>query len=196
MDRQGAYGVMALLQANYPESFRGMTKDAASLRLNLWADMFAEEPLELVMAACKAFIATDTKGFMPAVGQIKEQISKMRSAGQDMTPMEAWGIVSKALRNSAYGAQQEFEKLPPDIQRTVGSPSQLKEWAIMDADEVQTVISSNFQRSFKTRQQQTKDLGKLPASVRSFVGRLAAGMSFGVLEAGEDRPDLQGGEGL
>lgn len=186
MDRQGAYGVMALLQANYPESFRGMTKEAASLRLNLWADMFSEEPLDVVMAACKAFIATDTKGFMPAVGQIKEQISKMRSAGQDMTPMEAWGMVSKALRNSSYGSKEEFAKLPLDVQRTVGSPDQLREWAMMEADEVQTVVASNFQRSFKVRQQQSRDIEKLPGSVRGFIAELAAGMSFGMLEAGED----------
>ena len=187
MDRQGAYAVMALLQANYPESFRGMTKDAAGLRLNLWADMFADEPLEVVMAACKAFIATDTRGFMPAVGQIKEQISRMRSSGQDMTPMEAWGLVTKALRNSTYGAKEEFEKLPADVQRTVGSPDQLREWAMMESDEVQTVVSSNFQRSFKTRQQQSKDLEKLPGSVRGFIAELVSGMTFGALpEGGND----------
>lgn len=180
MNKQEAYQVLSLLQANYPDAFRGMSKEAAQVKVNLWADMFADEPFEVVVAAAKAFMATDIKGFMPAVGQIKERIAMM-GTGAEMTGLEAWNIVSAALRNSAYGSAEEFAKLPPEIQRAVGSPTQLREWALMDTETVQSVIGSNFQKSFKIRQERDRDLAKLPGDVRAFIGQVHIGM----LEGGE-----------
>ena len=60
MNKQEAYQGLSLLQANYPDAFRGMSKEAAQVKVNLWADMFADEPFEVVVAAAKAFMATDT----------------------------------------------------------------------------------------------------------------------------------------
>lgn len=184
MNRQETYKILSMLQANYPDSFRGMSKDAAEVKVNLWADMFADDPFELVAMAAKAYMAADTRGFMPTVGQLKDRLQQMRSGSDQMTGMEAWSIVSKALRNCAYGYEEEFAKLPPDIQRTVGSANQLREWALIDADTVQSVVSSNFQRSFKIRQQQSDDVQKLPGNVRKFVEELAGKMDISTLPQG------------
>lgn len=182
MDRNETYQILGLLQANYPDSFRGMSKEAANVKINLWADMFAEEPFEAVEAAAKAYIATDTGGFMPTIGQLKDMLHRLKSR-QQMTQMEAWGLVAGALRNSVYGADDEFRKLPLAVQRTVGSPAQLKEWALMDAETVQSVVASNFQRSFQVCQKRENDFQKLPGAVKSFVAELAGGMKF------EELPD-------
>nr|DAP98549.1 MAG TPA: replisome organizer [Caudoviricetes sp.] len=186
MDKQEAYQILTLLQANYPDSFRGMSKEAANVKVNLWADMFAEEPFEAVAAAAKAYIATDTGGFMPTIGQLKDMLHRMQSP-QQMTRMEAWGLVAGALRNSVYGADDEFRKLPPAVQRTVGSPAQLREWALMDVETVQSVVSSNFQRSFQVCQKREDDYQKLPGAVKSFVAELAGGMKFDELPDGEHK---------
>lgn len=183
MDKQEAYQILTLLQANYPDSFRGMSKEAANVKVNLWVDMFAEEPFEAVTAAAKAYIATDTGGFMPTIGQLKDMLHRMQLP-QQMTQMEAWGLVAKALQNSMYGAAEEFQKLPPAVQRTVGSPAQLKEWALMDAETVQSVVASNFQRSFQVCQKRENDFQKLPGAVKSFVAELAGGMKFEGLPEG------------
>lgn len=183
MDKQEAYQILTLLQANYPDSFRGMSKEAANVKVNLWADMFSEEPFEAVAAAAKAYIATDTGGFMPTIGQLKDTLHRMQSP-QQMTQMEAWGLVANALRNSVYGADDEFRKLPPAVQRTVGSPAQLKEWALMDAETVQSVVASNFQRSFQVCQKREDDYQKLPGAVKSFIAELAGKMEFEKLPEG------------
>lgn len=185
MNKQESYQVLALLQANYPDAFRGMSGDAAKTKIGLWADIFADEPFDLVVMAAKAYMATDTKGFMPTVGQLKDRIDKMRTPEQ-MTGMEAWAIVAKALRNSCYGAEEEFQRLPDTIRRVVGSPSQLKEWAQMDTETVQSVVSSNFQKSFRTRQDQEREVAKLPAAVRSFVAELAGNLEFRQLAEGSE----------
>lgn len=174
--------LMTIMQANYPDSFRGMSDSVVGAKIALWHDMFKDYPKEVVQAAAKSFMATDTKGFMPNVGQIMEHIQRMKKR-EEMTPAEAWAIVSKALRNSAYWADEEFEKLPPEIKRAVGSQNQLREWALMDAETVQSVIGSTFQKSFQIRQTRDREMEKLPGDVRKFISGFAG--SIGRLEAGE-----------
>ena len=91
--------------------------------------------------------------------------------------MEAWNLVAKALRNSAYGSEEEFAKLPPAVQRVAHSPSQLREWALMDADTVQSVVASNFQRAYTARQKSDREFEALPPAVRQYVAALTEGES-------------------
>ena len=86
-----------------------------------------------------------------------------------LTEAEVWAKLNKAVSNSAYNAREEFEKLPEDIRQLVGSPSQLHEWALIGRNEFQTVLQSNFLRSYRAKQQQNRELGKLPADVRKLM---------------------------
>lgn len=174
--------LMTVMQANYPDAFKGQSDAVVAAKIALWHDFFKDCSKEAVYAAAKAFMATDTKGFMPNVGQLAEQLRQL-SQPQDMTGIEAWGLVSKALRNSVYGSKEEFKKLPPVIRRAVGSPEQLRQWAMMEEETVQSVISSNFQRSFKVRQDRQKELDKLPGDVKQFIAE-TAGSVLGRLEGG------------
>lgn len=164
MTRQETYQVMALLQATYPDSFRGMSDAAAQVKVNLWAELFADEPAAVVSAAVKAYVATDTRGFMPVPGQIKERIALM-DGENSMTAQEAWNKVLDATKNSTYGCQEEFQKLPPRIQRVVGSAVRLKDWAMCDARELRA-IGSGFQKSYQELTARAKDTQKIPAAVR------------------------------
>lgn len=191
MTKREVAELMTVLQANYPDSFRGLSDGGFAARVSLWHEFFGEYPAQIVHAAAKSFMATDTKGFMPNVGQINEHIHRMRKS-EEMTPAEAWALVYKAICNSYYNAAEEFAKLPPECQRAVGDPQQLREWATMDADTVQSVIGSNFQRSFKIRQDRDKDFEKLPGDVKQFVSRIA-GSAFGFLDAPSERSEAFAG---
>lgn len=183
--------LMTVMQANYPDSFRGQSDAVIGAKIALWHEFFQEYPREVVYAAAKAFIANDTKGFMPNIGQINDYIQKLRQT-DNMTEGEAWGYVSRALRNSAYNSAEEFSKLPERIQRLVGSHNQLKEWAMMDADTVQSVVSSNFQRAFRARLASDKEYDRLPAGVKQMAQRLA-GEVFGKMPD-VPRYALEGGD--
>lgn len=188
MNKLEAAQIIALMQSNYPDEFRTMSEDAMKARVNLWAAMFADEPFEQVKMAVAAHMATDTNRFMPPVGVIKNMVVKM-SLPEEMTEQEAWGCVAKALRNSAYNSSVEFEKLPPVVQRLVGSASQLREWAMMDADTVSSVVASNFQRSYKVRAKNEREILALPSSVRGYMAQLTERISM-------DAPRLDGGRTL
>lgn len=184
MTREETIKILSVLRGAYPAFYRDITKQEAESTIALWMSMFEEEPYELVGAAVKAFISGDGKGFPPAIGQIKERIRQLTQP-DEMTEQEAWSLVSNALRNSSYGSVEEFAKLPPLIQKVVGSPEQLKLWAMMEADVVQSVVSSNFQRSFRTGQNRDRDLQKLPGDVKAFISQIA-GTAIGRLEDGHD----------
>ena len=170
MTKQETYQVLATLQAFYPDAFRGMSEEATQLKIELWREMFADEPGSLVQAAVKAYISTDKKGFMPVPGQIKEQMSIITKQDPE-GEQEAWDRVVKALGNSTYNSATEFEKLPEDIKRAVGSANILKDWAAVDTSQLQTVIASNFKRDYRNIVSQRKDLAKVPNAVK----KLAAG---------------------
>lgn len=166
MTKKETAQLLFLLKEYYPNSFESSTIEH---RVTAWYLVLKDHDYQTIQNAMLAFVATDTKGFMPSVGQLLDKAISMQDAG-GMTELEAWGLVAKALRNSAYGAAEEFAKLPPAVQRVVRDPQQLQEWALMDVDEVQTVISSNFQRSYRAAAKQERDVQALPSSVRQFLG--------------------------
>ena len=181
MTREDTIKILSVLRGAYPSFYRDITKQEAESTIALWESMFDEEPYELVGAAVKAFIAGDGKGFPPAIGQIKERIRQITQP-EEMTEQEAWALVSKALRNSTYGSEEEFAKLPPEIQAVVHDPGQLRQWAISPADDVETVIASNFMRSFRTKQKASKEYMALPTSVKHLM--ISAGFKSDPTEVG------------
>lgn len=182
MTREDTLDLLSVLKAAYPNFYRDMTRKDADHVVALWFEMFMDEPTELVALAVKRHIATDTKGFPPTIGVIKDAIVKIKNP-DEMTELEAWGLVQKALRNSYYGAQEEFEKLPPVVQRLVGSPNQLREWAQMDTATVSSVVASNFQRSYKARAASEREYLALPSDVRDVMEKIADRMKMPELPA-------------
>lgn len=197
MNRREAAQIISIMQANYPDSFRGKTDEMMVATINLWAAMFADDHANEVNAAVMAHMAADTNRFMPPVGVIKERLHKLRQP-EEMTEAEAWSLVAKALRNGIYGAQDEFAQLPPVVQRIVGSPNQLREWAAMDADSVQSVVASNFQRSYRVRAKSERDFQALPSGVKELVGEVASRFALESGGTGRSKEEvvrlLQGGE--
>ena len=180
MDRSEVLKIMSVLRGAYPAFYQNIGRKEAEAIVGLWSDMFANDEYPLVAAAVKALIEPGGKGFPPHIGAVKEKL-RLISSGDEMTEAEAWGIVAKALRNSTYGSREEFEKFPPVIKRIVGSPSQLREWGMMDSETVHSVVASNFQRSYKAIAQREREIAKLPPDVKALVGKLAEGKKLDAL---------------
>lgn len=177
MNREEVLMVMTVLRGAYPQFYRGITAKEAEATVSLWAEMFAEDDVAIVAAAVKALIATDDKGFPPHIGAVKAKVRQITQPS-GMTPQEAWNLVAKAIRNSAYESREEYGKLPKEIQRLVGSPNQLRDWATMDSETVHSVVASNFQRSFAARQKADNDFKALPRDVQAMIGTVAERMAL------------------
>lgn len=190
MTREETIKVLAVLKAAYPAFYRGMKADELNGIVNLWASQFEGDDYKTVGAAVQAHIATDAKGYPPHIGAIKAAIRKITQP-DEMSEMEAWGYVSRALRNSSYNSIKEFERLPPVVRRIVGAPSQLREWAMMDSDTVQSVVQSNFMRSYRVRAQSEREYLALPESVRELMGQLAGSMAMPALKESDRSYDIR-----
>lgn len=156
--------LLMTIQAYYPN----YNPPDKKITLNAWYIMLAEYPEELVLQALRACIATNTSGFAPDVGQIMSKIQTI-SQPQELDGMTAWGLVSKALRNGTYGAVEEFNKLPPLVRQAVGVPDNLKNWATSDYQTIETVIQSNFLRTYETIVKRTNEINRMPGNIKSLI---------------------------
>lgn len=170
MTRDETKELLMMVQAAYP-NFKPPDKTTA---VNMWFVMLKDYDFKIVQVGLKAYIAADTNGFAPAIGQIIGKIHDIVDK-HGMFETEAWAIVSKAIRNGVYHSADEFDKLPPEIKRAVGTPEQLFIWAT-DEKYNEQVVSSNFMRSYRQVVEQKKDFEKLPSDVRKIVETASNGL--------------------
>ena len=181
--------IVDVIHVNYPDTARGFSDETLMAKIRLWHACFERDPYPLVQAAVMAYIQSSEEPFMPNVGMIREQIRKLTEP-EGMSEAEAWGLVKNALRNGYYGYHEEYEKLPSVVQRCVGSENTIREWAMMDTETLNSVIASNFMRSYRAISKTEAEWAKLPAGFREEMRRLADGM-FKPLEIGEVEPGGQ-----
>lgn len=165
MTLQETAKVLAIITEVYPN----FAKDR-NIRntAEIWARFFEDEPYQAVEAAVMQYIATDTKGFAPSIGQIKSALHTVAGA-KELSEVEAWGLVTKACRNGYYNSREEFAKLPPVVQEVIGTPDVLREWSMLDPEEFGTVVSSNFMRSYRVRAEHAREREMLPSSIQALL---------------------------
>lgn len=168
MTKEETKKVLSVLRAAYPNFYKTMSLEDQKNLLLVWSDLFEEDDLIQVMIAVKSFIRSNPSQFPPSVGQITDLMYKL-SHPITLTEQDAWNLVYKACCNSIYHSKEEFDKLPDEVRSVVGSHTQLKEWAKMDNRELNTVVSSNFMRSYKVRSVENKELEKLPETTRNMI---------------------------
>ena len=136
----------------------------------IWYGLLSDIPYEVASAATKSYMMTETK--IPAPADIRNK-AMMLSKNNELNEIEAWTLVSKALGNGYYGAEKEFEKLPPIVQKAVGSPEQLRMWATTDNKSIETVVASNFMRTYKAEVKRAEEYASLPEDVRALIQNMS-----------------------
>lgn len=159
--------ILTLLQAEYPNSFSNMDTRTMALKKTLWESEFQNDDLTLVYAAVR-LLMKERREFAPNIGHIRDKMRLLREP-EELSEAQAWAMVSKACQNSLYNAKREFDNLPPEVQQAVGAPEQLKAWAAMEEETVQSVVASNFRRSFRTQQSRNRELSMLPPDIRAAI---------------------------
>lgn len=157
---------MAILRVAYPGYYRDISSTDAKAAVNLWYTMLGHQPYNLVEAAVHSCIATSK--WPPTVAEVNVEIGRLTQP-EEMTEMEAWSLVTRAIANSGYESKKEFAALPDLIQRVLGSPATLHEWAMMPVSEVQTVVASNFQRSYRARVESDRKYLVSPGIVKEML---------------------------
>ena len=165
MTREEAKKLVRIVVSSYPNYKPTNLTDT----VDVWALMLEEFSYQQVAAALKAYILSDTSGFAPSIGQLIDKVQTIHDTNPQLNEMQAWALVSKALKNGTYGAQEEFDKLPPTVQKAVGSPSQLRNWAVTDEESIENVIQSNFMRTYRVICQREKEISKMPTDIKAIM---------------------------
>lgn len=178
MDKNEASDVLAILMAVYPNGFKHVqTEIDINMMADLWARVFKDWSYADVSNAVDSVIATNKTNFPPSPGLVMDQLIKITSR-PEMTEMEGWQLVFKAVKNSAWHSVEEFNKLPLVLQKSVGSPEMLQSWASMPEDTVQSVVQSNFMRTFRAKKIQDNEYKALPCDVKNMTKQLSEGLCF------------------
>ena len=163
MTREETVKIIRIMVDSYPN----YKPNNISETVDVWNMMLSEYTYEQISVALKAYILSDTSGFAPSIGQLIGKIQSITQP-QELSEMEAWALVSNALRNSCYNSVEEYAKLPPLVQKSVGLPDQLRTWAI-DENYNEQVVSSNFMRCYRTELARHEELSKMPEEVKALI---------------------------
>lgn len=136
-----------------------------------WSYTLKEFDYNDIAMALVAYNRTDMSGFLPTPAKLISMLQKITKP-QELSEMEAWSLVKKAISNSAYDYVEEFHKLPPIIQKCVGSAYQLKCWAL-DEDFNEQVASSNFARSYRVMVARQEEYMKMPQEIREVISTVS-----------------------
>lgn len=169
MTREETVKIIRIMVDSYPN----YKPNDISETIDVWQMMLEDYSYQQVSVALKAYILSDDSGFAPSIGKLVSKIHVMTTP-QELNEMEAWSLVSKAIRNSGYNSAEEFVKLPPLVQKAVGLPSQLRTWAL-DENYNEEVAMSSFQRAYKSELKRHEELRKMPQNVRNLIEKANIG---------------------
>lgn len=172
MNKKESLMILSVLQAVYPAGFKDSSDEDKIALANLWARIFKNVNYEDVSNAVDTVIATNKTNFPPSPGLVMDQVIK-NTSDSGMNEMEAWNLVYKAIKRSAWYAEKEFKKLPEQLRRCVGSPEMLKSWSGMPIDTVNSVIQSNFMRSYRSGVGREKEMMAISGEVKDKIMKLS-----------------------
>lgn len=154
---------------------------------NVWYALLNDLPYESLNAAIQKHMMTSPHP--PTIADIRRAAAQLSPDGNDMSELQAWDMVRKAVSNSNYHAEEEFERLPEAVKIAVGNPANLREWAMMPTETVESVEQSHFIKAYRAAVGRVKEAAQLSPEVRKMyalgqgVGRQGIENSIAPLES-------------
>lgn len=168
MIREETQELLLAISSLYP-NFKPENK---TLTIDTWHWALQEYPATAIKGALQIYIKTNNTGFAPSVSQlIGCAYAPMQN--EALSEGEAWSLVKKAIQDGGYHAEERFNELPEVVQKAVGSPNMIYQWSQTDSSEVNTVIMSNFQRTYRAELEREQFKEKVPNALSELVMGLA-----------------------
>lgn len=153
MTRDETVTILGILKTSYPNFYKDMSKNEMYNTIAIWSEMFENDDLRLVKVSVKELV--QTLKFPPTIADIKQKMYELTN--QETLPIELWAKLKKAISNSAYNSEEEFEKLPEECKLFIQTPRQLKELSQNDTETNNTVVKGQFLKQIETIQKRIKE---------------------------------------
>ena len=177
MDKTDTRHVITYIAGAYPKFYSSVTERSLQGQIATWADLLQDYDINEVMAGVRGFISADCSGFPPTPGQIIEYMHKVTHP-VDKSGVAAWALVRRAVNSPRDQYEAAFDALPELIQETLGGKqqgvAQLQAWGsdAMTTQSFETVVQSNFLRSYDATQKRLATEQKMPKSVLALRGEV------------------------
>lgn len=160
----------------------------------VWYSLLKDLSYETLSQAVQAHMQTNK--FPPTPADIREKAQQFVEQPEELYMSEGWaaGLVMKAARNSTYGAEEEFAKLPPLVQDAVGSVEALRSLGALAPDVLASVAKGQFLASYRAKVKEHTEQQKFSPYLRQQVDsvkRTALGETYDAkpeLEASQAEP--------
>ena len=164
MTREECKQLIMICEATYP-NFRASNPAET---LNAWHMILGEYDYQTMLMALKMYIHTSGSAFAPSVSELIAMTRKPQELTM-VSEVDVWREVRPAIRNSGYHAEEEFNKLSETAKKMVGDPQQLREWAMLPSEDIDTVVQSNFKNRFKAMQTRQAEINAMPKEIRQMI---------------------------
>ena len=169
--------LLAAIKAAYPTYLPQASAAELAGITNIWHSFLKDYDLKTVNAALNVLISTRRSGFAPSIGELMGKIHEI-THGPERSGLEAWPYVLRAVRNSSYNAEAEFQKLPEDIRRAVGSCETLRSWARLPEDEINNA-QARFIRSYEATEARRREFETMPKDIQALVQKARMSLTDG-----------------
>ena len=145
------------------------TKEA----LEIWYRLLQDIPYQPALAAVELYITSNK--FPPTIADIREkayEVKEKASGKPSLSEGEAWALVKKALTRSIYYYDEEWEKLPPEIQKAMGSAMNLHDIAASDDVNMQ-VEESLFSRRYRAEIEKAREEEKMHPKIKELIAQIS-----------------------
>ena len=162
MEREEVKKLLMTLDVTY-SNFK-LDPATLSFTVDSWLMFLGAYDTNEIMVALKTFINTSNSPFAPAPSELIGLINTPNELAE-IEGAKAWDMVRKAIGRSTYNSLEEFNKLPPEIQRAVGSAETLHCWATNEYYSDSTTMKE-FLMNYNTVLKRNRTEKRLPTEAR------------------------------
>lgn len=173
MTREETAQVMRFIKVNFSGfAKQASTREDANAMLNTWSIIFRDDPYQVVELAALRLIESETSGF-PNAAMLRKKVDELKAiANGEPSDEELWLILRKAVEKGIYDAQDEFNGLPEILKSYVGSPSGLRDMAMLDTATLDSVTRSVFLKNIGGYRERKNYANSLSEGVKQAVAQI------------------------
>lgn len=116
---------------------KGQAEDAMKIKTAIWSKALGNISYMQAVDGLAAYCATNTSGFAPQPAHILNHVRQQNR----LSETEIKIALQRALCDSTYHAEEQFERLPDDLKRIIGIPAELRRQAMRENDDSKIFIN-------------------------------------------------------
>lgn len=160
--------ILSLIYSEYPNSFNKLSKSDLNAKATLWTRLLSDIDYKTAGKALQMYLVTDTTGYPPTVGKLRQNAVRLTQK-PILDSTSAWQAVKRAIHAAEDNPYQAFQALPEECKRIVGDYNQLMDWTCCTAERINTVVYSNFIKSYTAMQNETTEFLTLPPELKAIA---------------------------